>query len=228
MRKCKESILTLSTKQWNETPSKMARKITSNARLDKAEVKICQAIQNQDWVDRCVHNTLVIHIWKKQCVYIAHSILKAFLPLAAIYMNSISVGSMPGWRYQTTVSSPSNTIRKERESTLTLSLSHSGSEVGGGQSNVNLVRLAVTREITRGGGISRLDSRLTPPTVQYPTAIQTGYRKNWDIQKPKTLSSRDCISSFNKPLSKHQPLYFVVAISRCKKYFLCFAGYASV
>lgn len=47
----------------------------------------------------------------------AWSILEVFLLLTAIHMNSISAGTMPGWRYQATLNSPSNAIR--RESTLT-------------------------------------------------------------------------------------------------------------
>lgn len=90
MRKCKESILTLSTKQWNETPSKMARKITSNASLDKAEVKICQAIQNQDWVDRCVHNTLVIHIWKNSACTL-HTLYWKHFCLLLLYTWTVSL-----------------------------------------------------------------------------------------------------------------------------------------
>lgn len=86
----------------------------------------------------------------------------------------ISVGMMPGWRYQATLSSPSNAIR--RKSTLIghcrwelSSSTHTHTHVQWGgravQCEPGPSRLTVTWEITRGGGgISQLVSSLTPPT----------------------------------------------------------------
>ncbi len=58
---------------------------------------------------RCTHHC--IHIRNKSVVCMV------YLLLTAIHMNIISVGTMPGCRYQATLNSPSNAIR--RESTLT-------------------------------------------------------------------------------------------------------------
>ncbi len=57
-----------------------------------------------------------LHSHQKQVCGL-HGLLVVFFLLTAIHMNIISVGTMPGWRYQATLNSPSNAIR--RESTLT-------------------------------------------------------------------------------------------------------------